>query len=130
MEGRGSSDTIESMDVGIAESLINSTASTGTTAVESMDLHSVGSDNGGSARTDALGNFIQSQRAKKRQQLTLAKKMAELGTHTSELNAGDHYYVFIIIHQCIYTFYAQACHNGNYFCLFIIQIQLVTFISL
>ncbi|XP_068206130.1 uncharacterized protein [Palaemon carinicauda] len=83
MEGRGSSDGIESMDVGIPESLIGGTAGTGGADVETLDLQSVSSDNGGSARTDALGNFIQSQRAKKRQQLNLAKKMAELGCHST-----------------------------------------------
>ncbi|KAK7076292.1 hypothetical protein SK128_022030 [Halocaridina rubra] len=90
MEGRGTSDAIESLDVNMAaESLMGTvgtaSSSSGVSDVESLDLQGISTDSGGSARTDALGNFIQSQRAKKRQQLNLAKKMADLGCQTSEV---------------------------------------------
>ena len=45
---------------------------------------------GGSARTDVMGNILLSQRAKKRQQLHLAKKMAGI-------SPGENFFVLVYL---------------------------------
>lgn len=96
MEGRGATETIDSIDVSMTDTLIGTTPSaSGVGEMNSLDMATVSKDtaedvveSGGSARTDVIGNIIRSQRAKKRQQLNLAKKMAELGCHTSSENSS------------------------------------------
>nr|XP_053635711.1 uncharacterized protein LOC128690944 isoform X1 [Cherax quadricarinatus]XP_053635712.1 uncharacterized protein LOC128690944 isoform X1 [Cherax quadricarinatus] len=90
MEGRSAADAIDSMDVSMADTLIGTAPSGSGAEVDTLDMAAIAKDateniiaSSGSARTDVLGNVIRSQRAKKRQQLNLAKKMAELGCHTS-----------------------------------------------
>ncbi|XP_042242147.1 uncharacterized protein LOC121879561 isoform X2 [Homarus americanus] len=90
MEGRSGAEAIDSMDVSMADTLIGTASAASGAEVEPLDMATITKDaaediivSGGSARTDVLGNIIRSQRAKKRQQLNLAKKIAELGCHTS-----------------------------------------------
>nr|XP_027228135.1 uncharacterized protein LOC113820075 [Penaeus vannamei] len=88
MEGRAAAEAIEGMDVGMPDTLMGNTAGgNGESEVESLDMPTISKDSvpgsGGSARTDVVGNILRSRRARKRQQMNLAKKMAELGCHIS-----------------------------------------------
>lgn len=97
MEGKGGAEAIDSIDVSMADSLMGGNACSSGAEVDTLDMSNitkdspddVGASGGGSARTDVLANIIRSQRAKKRQQLSLAKKLAGM----SSRNAGEHIYV-------------------------------------
>ena len=96
MEEKGSTEAIENIDVSMADSLMGGNACSSGAEVDSLDvsnvsknsLEDVGTSGGGSARTDVLANIIRSQRAKKRQQLCLAKKLAGMTSR----NTGEKIY--------------------------------------
>ncbi|KAK3869473.1 hypothetical protein Pcinc_025213 [Petrolisthes cinctipes] len=84
MNGKAGGEGLETMDVSMgAEPDVDPLDVSPTGGKESNEDMLVPE---GSARTDVLANIIWSRRAKKRQQLNLAKKMAEMGCH----NSSDH----------------------------------------
>ena len=91
MEGKGGAEAIDSIDVSMADSLMGGNGCSSGTEVDTMDISSipkdsledVGTSGGGSARTDVIADIIRSQRAKKRKQLSLAKKLAGMGSRNT-----------------------------------------------
>lgn len=83
MDGKAGGDGLDGMDVSMAETDVDPMDGSLTGGKEPGEDMLVSE---GSARTDVLTNIIYSRRAKKRQQLNLAKKMAEMGCH----NSSDH----------------------------------------
>ncbi|XP_050718570.1 uncharacterized protein LOC126999755 isoform X2 [Eriocheir sinensis] len=91
MEGKGGGEAIDGIDVSMADSLMGAAACSSGGEVDPLDINSIPKDSsedlstsgGGSARTDVLANIIRSQRAKKRQQINLAKKLAGMGSRNA-----------------------------------------------
>ncbi|XP_063868555.1 serine-rich adhesin for platelets-like isoform X2 [Scylla paramamosain] len=91
MEGKGGAEAIDSIDVSMADSLMGGNGCSSGTEVDAMDISSIPKDSledvatsgGGSARTDVIADIIRSQRAKRRKQFSLAKKLAGMGSRNT-----------------------------------------------